>query len=358
VNFPKPNNLESNHLKNLFQFTLGPRDAKVVICGEAWGEQEALTKLPFQGKSGQELNRLLAEAGIDRKACFFTTVFNFRPPDNKIENCFTTKGEAGSGATREPPLKMGAYVKEQYLPELDRLQAQLEAIRPNLIIALGNTACWAILGTAKITALRGTVRLSDSGLKVLPTYHPSAILRNWALRPITLADLMKASREQHFPEIRRPARTVIVNPTLSDIRAYLEKTHDILSVDIETRCGAIECIGFASSRDFALVVPFATRDGDGSYWRTGGEELAAWEMVKILLERPMPKLFQNGLYDLQYITKMGIRPRNCTADTMLLHHAMYPEMLKGLGFLGSIYTSEPAWKMMRLDKHTAVKANE
>jgi hypothetical protein len=214
------------------------------------------------------------------------------------------------------------------------------------------------LGFAKITAIRGTVRTTTTGIKVLPTYHPSAILRNWALRPIVVADLLKEERERHFPEIRRPARTVIVNPSLQDIRDYLKEDHPILSTDIETKNGAIECIGFASRKDHALVVPFTMDEGDGSYWPTLGDELEAWSMVKNLLERPMPKLFQNGLYDLQYIVKMGIRPRNCIADTMLLHHALYPEMLKGLGFLGSIYTSEPAWKMMRLDKHVAVKANE
>jgi DNA polymerase I-like protein with 3'-5' exonuclease and polymerase domains len=69
-----------------------------------------------------------------------------------------------------------------------------------------------------------------------------------------------------------------------------------------------------------------------------------------LLESPVTKVFQNGLYDLQYIYQMGIRPRNCTEDTMLMHHALYPEMKKGLEFLGSVYTNEASWKLMR--KHT------
>jgi len=57
--------------------------------------------------------------------------------------------------------------------------------------------------------------------------------------------------------------------------------------------------------------------------------------------------YQNGLYDLQYILRMGLRPANCQADTMLLHHSLFPELQKGLGFLGSIYTNEASWKLMR-----------
>ena len=70
--------------------------------------------------------------------------------------------------------------------------------------------------------------------------------------------------------------------------------------------------------------------------------------MKSLLEDPgFEKLGQNYLYDLQYILPMGISPTRVARDTMLLHHAWFPELQKGLGFLGSIYTSEPAWKLMR-----------
>ncbi len=64
----------------------------------------------------------------------------------------------------------------------------------------------------------------------------------------------------------------------------------------------------------------------------------------------MPKVFQNGMYDMQYLWSMGLTVVNPRHDTMLLHHSLVPEMLKGLGFLGSIYTSEPAWKLMRHDE--------
>ena len=83
-------------------------------------------------------------------------------------------------------------------------------------------------------------------------------------------------------------------------------------------------------------------------------------LVGQLLRNPSVKLFQNGVFDLSYLLRMGFVVNNCQHDTMLLHHALYPELLKGLGFLGSIYTSEPAWKLMRLDhrEHEELKSDE
>jgi DNA polymerase I-like protein with 3'-5' exonuclease and polymerase domains len=72
------------------------------------------------------------------------------------------------------------------------------------------------------------------------------------------------------------------------------------------------------------------------------------EPDSIICELNVPKVFQNGLYDIHFLwRKYGIAPARCEHDTMLLHHALHPEMLKGLGFLGSLYSTEPAWKLMR-----------
>ena len=61
------------------------------------------------------------------------------------------------------------------------------------------------------------------------------------------------------------------------------------------------------------------------------------------------KIFQNGLYDLQYLS-MICTPRACSEDTMIAHHSLYTELRKGLGFLGSIYANVPSWKSMRTFK--------
>jgi hypothetical protein len=273
-------------------------------------------------------------------------VFNFHPPNNNIEECFCNQREGG--LTTLPPLKPGKYLRPPLLASLEALWSLVEQSRPNLVVAMGNTACWALLGEAKIGTLRGTVKKSPKlGVKVLPTYHPAAVLRQWNLRTIVLSDLEKARLELEFPEIRRIERYVTVEPSLREIAEWMERPADYYAVDIETYRATISMIGFARSANDALVIPFYDERKDtGSYW-CPTDEAVAWHLVDTLLKKPIPKIFQNGIYDLTYLLRVGLRPVMCNGDTMLLSHALYPEMLKGLGFLGSIYANEQAWKQMR-----------
>ena len=339
-----------------FAHTSGPKDAKIVFVGEAHGEQEQLTGLPFIGSSGQELTRMMTEAGLVRSQYLLTNVLARRPDpsSNNLDFVCGDRLEVGKQYPY-PPLKTQGkrYLREEFFPELDRLKAELEVVRPNLIVALGNTACWALLGCTGIGSIRGTISPCKlvEGLKVLPTYHPQAVVKQWNLRTVVLADLMKAKREADFPEIRRPRRLVTVNPTIGDIEefyyTYITKAK-FLGTDIETGAGQIKMIGFAPSKERAIVIPFVDPKKKGySYWEDFSVECIAWDWVQKYLEAPGVKLFQNGMYDLQFLAKMALKPSNCTEDTMLLHHSLYPEMRKGLGFLGSIYTDEPAWKLMR-----------
>lgn len=338
-----------------FAHSTGPRDAKIVLVGEAFGEQEDLVGRPFIGTAGQELTRLLEEAKIDRKDCFLTNVLPLRPPSNNLDFLCGPKKTVGKDYALKP-LKQGKYLLPEFLPQLQRLKQEIELVNPNLVVALGNTACWAILGQAKIGALRGAVAYGTlcPSHKILPTYHPAAILYNWSNRPILVADLIKAEREMRFPEIIRPERYVLINPTFQEIWNWIAEhliNAEEISVDVETGGGMIKCIGFSPSAKYAMVIPFLDRgQPDGHYWRTLEEEIAAWKIVDYILSLPARKVFQNGLFDLQYIVPMSILPKNCEEDTMLLHHSIFPELPKGLGFLGSIYTNEPAWKLMREDK--------
>jgi len=337
-----------------FQFSSGKTTAKLAIIGEAFGESETRVGMPFVGYSGQELTRILQDAGIRRGDCFLSNVFPFRPSpsNNDIKLLCGPKKDCGPDY-RHSALAQGKYILPEFLPFLDRLRDELQLVRPNLVVALGGTACWALLGNSGITRARGVVAESTliPELKVLPTFHPASVLRNWAQRPIVVADLMKAKIEMAFPEIRRIDRQLLINPTLLELQEWFLdiSSNSMLACDIETARGEITMISFASSATCGVVVPFVRRDGS-SYWPSTADELAAWRFAKMVLESDFPKIWQNGLYDLQYLTRMGIRPKNCLHDTMLLHHSIYPELPKSLGFLGSIYCNESAWKDLRLAK--------
>lgn len=353
-----------------------------MIVGEARGEYENRIGSSFVGPSGIELLRMLNDAGVieltqvDRSyisdyykrgdprsidsiwrlhpEVYRTNVFNIHPPGNKLEwFC----GPKGDGIQSYPTLIKSGYVRREFLPELDRLGDEILACDPNLIIALGNTALWALAGRTGVSKIRGTTLLSThcvSGYKLLPTYHPAAVLREWSHRPTGVFDLMKARREAAYPDIRRPRCEIWIEPTLEDINDFITNHIltgcDLLSVDIETSGSRVTCIGFAPSRDRAIVIPFDDeRAKAGSYWPTRADESSAWRAIQsVLVDPTIPKLFQNGMYDLAFLFRAyGIGVRGCVHDTMLAQHSLQPESLKGLAYLGSIYTDHGPWKSER-----------
>lgn len=336
----------------------------ILLLGEAWGEHEERARQAFVGYTGNLLNQLLSAAGIDRRECFVTNVFNLRPPGNDIEALCGPKSSAIPGY---PPLFSGKYVRREFTAELNRLAQDISANGPNVIVCLGNTPLWALSGKTGISKYRGTTGLSTHtaiGYKYLPTFHPSYIIRGqWNQRPIVIADLIKAKNESTSPDVVRPVREIWIDPTLEDLDDFRSQYIQIpgrLSVDIETVRDIISCVGIAPSQHHCLVVPFIDRRRPRSlYWPTESDALRAWRFIKSLLEdRRLSKTFQNGLFDITFIYRTtGIKTLSADHDTMLLHHALQPEMMKGLGFLGSVYTDEGAWKQLR-GRATTIKREE
>lgn len=372
----------------------------ILLLGEAWGENENRIQRAFVGSAGIELLRMLDEAGIltlsayDRGniSQFYSTgrpalideiweahrdsvrrsnVFNIHPPGNDLAAFCGPK--AGALAGYGPLVKGKGLIRAEFAGELERLGDEILDINPNVIVALGNTALWALTNQTGISKLRGTVCLSThcvSDCKLLPTYHPAAILRQWENRPVTVLDLAKAGREAAFPEIRKPRREIWIEPSLEDIHKFfadyiyfdnvLGTSCPLLSVDIETSGRQITCIGFAPSIDRAIVIPFFDPRAKGrSYWPTAELESMVWAAIRrVLADRSIPKLFQNGLYDISFLwTEYGIPTFGAREDTMLASHAQQPESLKGLAFLGSVYTNETAWKSERKGT-TTIKRDE
>lgn len=326
----------------------------IAIVGEAWGEKEEEVGKPFVGTSGWLLDQMLSQVGIDRRECLVTNVFNLRPkPSNDIKNLCGPKPQGIPGL---PPLAPGKYVRAEFAPELERLYDEVKQADPNIIIALGATAAWAFLRSSGIKSIRGAHACTPTAVSdrlgrpfvILPTYHPANVAREWSNRPVVIADLEKARRLSTSPIFTRPARDIWLYPTLEDLETY-ERDYILpaekLASDIETRQDQITCISFAPSHSSAIVIPFFLNDGS-NYWKTLDEELIAWDYVR-RWNALRPTIFQNGLYDINFEwSRYGIPVPLASEDTMLLHHAMQPEMEKGLGFLGSVYTDEPSWKFM------------
>lgn len=330
----------------------------IFLLGEAWGAEEERERTPFIGASGYELTRMLSEAGIHRGDCYLSNVLNLHPPGNELKALCGSKSDGVAGY---PAVRPAKYLRAEFTPELERLSDELVEVDPNIVIALGNTALWALTGKTAISKLRGSTTISThcaSGFKVLPTYHPAAVLRQWDLRPIVIIDLAKGLRESAYPDLRRPFREIWIEPTLEDCHDFFDKylqNTSLLSVDIETSGRRITCIGFAPNQRVALVIPFVDpKRLGGNYWPTSERECEVWGLIKRVLEDPHPpKLFQNGLYDITFLYRAyGVKVAGAKEDTMLLHHALQPESQKDLGFLGATYADESAWKQMRAKKTT------
>jgi len=151
-------------------FADGTADAKVLCVGEAPGANEDRTGLPFVGRAGKLLDRLLLSVGFPRAEVFICNVLKCRPPGNR--NPLPEEIEACS-------------------PFMLR---QVELVRPTVIVALGTFAAQTLLGTRdSLRHLRGRTHLYE-GFPLVVTYHPAALLRNPGWTRSTWLDLQLARR--------------------------------------------------------------------------------------------------------------------------------------------------------------------
>lgn len=134
-------------------FGEGSPTARLMFIGEAPGAEEDLQGRPFVGKAGQLLDRMLSKLGISREEVYITNVVKSRPPEN-----------------RDP-------LPDEIAACLPFLKQQIAAIQPLVIVTLGKISTNALLGTKEpITRLRGQWHKYDH-IRVMPTFHPSYLLR-------------------------------------------------------------------------------------------------------------------------------------------------------------------------------------
>jgi uracil-DNA glycosylase len=142
-------------------FGEGPPDAPIMLVGEQPGDAEDLRGLPFVGPAGKLLDRCLAEAGIDRERIWVTNaVKHFK---------WVLRG------TRRLHSKPGSLEIAACLPWLE---AEIRAVAPRIVVALGATAAQALFGKAfRVTRDRGRLLHTALAPNVLATVHPSSLLR-------------------------------------------------------------------------------------------------------------------------------------------------------------------------------------
>ncbi|MGB0370973.1 MAG: uracil-DNA glycosylase [Opitutales bacterium] len=142
-------------------FGIGSLDAELFLCGEAPGADEEVQGEPFVGPAGQLLNKILATAGWNRDNVYIGNIMNWRP-------------DTGAAFGNRPP------TDEELQFCLPYLKAQLEIVKPKVILALGKTAIKGLVyPNESVTMGRVHGRWHDfEGIPLMPTYHPSYLLHN------------------------------------------------------------------------------------------------------------------------------------------------------------------------------------
>lgn len=344
----------------------------LIIIGEAPGEQEEAAGVPFVGAAGKQLTDLMAQAGLDRDQWHITNTFIKRPPNNDLADPSWTlnktefKREYGY-VPLTPPLKK-RYLLPEHQWQIEELQERLRVLKPDLILAMGATALWALTSEDAITQWRGNFFTCAYG-RAIATLHPASVLYQYSNMPLLWADLVKVRLWMEGKLAPPLHRRLWVNPTPAEIATFYYRLRNtpqaLVGVDIETApsLAQITTVSFSTAEE-GICIPIwdrNTHDSDKqNYWPTPADELKyGWKNIKRFAELPNPKVMQNGLYDAQYLldAPIEIRLRNWSDDTSLAHHSWQPELPKALGTLASLHLNEPSWKQMRASAKDA-KADE
>lgn len=334
----------------------GPAHAKIVGVGEAPGEVEDRQNRIFIGPTGQVLRKYMHRVGINPESVYWLNVNRCRPPGNR------TPKAAEIDACRP------------FLIE------DIRRVKPNLILAFGVPALNTLYGKGTMTKMRGNLlRQLDTGIKMLATWHPSAVSREWNREPEILADLEKAREEAKTPDMPLGETEVVALTELEHVRwlrDWLFKeapTLDYLSVDVETTGlnylkDEMLAIGFTPVRgeDFwgmGYSVPILGQEAT-DYWGDDIQEVL--DIVQEILGGPFSFTGQNFKFDQKFLERKpgetsGLYPDVYTAfgfqirrlegdrtalgfDTMLAYHLLHEERPHSLDHQRTLFTTMPYYE--------------
>lgn len=332
---------------------IGPLDASIMLIGEAPGREEEKDGIPFVGQAGKLLKSMCSASGIDFNRCYVTNISPERPPGNDF------------GYFYEDPKRN--IPKESLRKRWFDLGDKIKRINPKVVMCLGDEPLRAVTNLRGVGSWRGT-RLEAYGTKVIATYHPANILREYSNRVIAEMDLRKALRESEGLIYQKPE--ILISPSITQALSWLseaKRSKTRVGFDIETIGTTIRSIAFGREMEdgslCGISIPFLrmlqsssvsfSHEGHGiikpgngldvNYWSKSDEILILNAIADVLESDEIEKVGQNSIhFDAPLIEQeFGIKIRNHKMDTMHAWHLLYPSLLKGLDFISSIITDHP-----------------
>ena len=323
---------------------VGSSDNMIALVGDHPGEAEERQGSQFVGESGDELNSGLMSAGIKRSQAVVTSAILCRPPKNKLKELTTSIIKQRN---KDPEFQM--------LTPLEACRPRLEAELSNIrnFVTLGKYAYQAIVGgSSGVLAIRGSLihlpaEEPFGDRKVLPTVHPSFVLRAQRWRHVFRSDLQKARRffsnQEKWVEPKR-----VYNASPTELKKFLS-SHDVFAWDTETDSiepltAKLRCIGIGTS-DEVHVISLLGKDGITRFYPKWEENEIVEVMKDFLVDPTKLKIGHNSTtYDRTVIqSRWGVVP-NPQLDTLLLHKVVESELPHNLGYVSSLYLDIGGWK--------------
>jgi len=313
----------------------GNPEAKILIVGDYPDEWALKAGKPFAHANETVLQTALHHAGLTTYEVLTT---NLLYDTMNISHYWRETAKKDIG-------KLTSSINEYKISLLELIQLH----KPTVIVAMGGLTTYAFTGRSEVNKVRGyPFKTEAHGFIVVPTLHPRKMIwTNYEWRYYLAHDLKKVRQIAEKPDILNDPREIILpenfNHAIQLLTELNNSVHHPLSIDIEVDNFEISCIGFAQDAKSGIVIPFDMR------W-TEYEEVKLWKLTtKVLENDKIAKIGQNFIFDIHFLAqKMGIfiKPINgdYIQDTMIAHHIMYPDFLKGLNFLGSIHSYQPYWK--------------
>lgn len=304
----------------------GPKNANIMVLGESPGSNEWKRGKPFIGESGGILDDVFTAAGQKRSGIYITNVIKEHlPPWGDRKRAFFFQG---------------GHPTKEYLDGIIEVVKEINEVKPNVVMPLGNYALWALMQHEKVSRWRGSILESTivPGQKVIPSLHPAFFInaRNmWHRLALLEWDFQRVVRESAFPEINAPNPTILVDPTPAEILDAVDRytSCDTLMMDTEWYDpNSLAYIGFADSKDYATVIP--------------NTSMAAQRAYRAILESGVPVDSQNGwAFDLPALSRQGIEVKNPNDDLMIAWASCWASLrAKGLDTICSVLTDQKYYK--------------
>jgi 3'-5' exonuclease len=360
-----------------------PREKPVMVISDYPITSEIDSDIPYSAASNLTLLSDLHKVGIKQSDCYCTYLNYARPEKEDFDwhKQFRKHKNLEEGFIKVNQEK-DLYISDYLNNELTALLNEIVLVKPKLIIITGKWSLYLLTFCVNYNKTQGSGK-SQKPLGGISSYRASILklYNGYSLPECIVMPILPAVTKQREPakipvmqwDYRKlgdifksvvvenesldiwlkPKRESVIGTDfylvegkLTQLLRALEEPL-LVSIDIETRHGTIDCIGFSWDKTEGIVIPFSTIDNPNPW--TFEEELEiTLLMLKVLNHKNLQIVGQNFSYDSQYLNKFYMINLHPYLDTMICSHVLYNYMEKNLAFLASLYCNTYSnWKNMQ-----------